>query len=74
MLFGLLGLLLLILAGAVALVFLFANTYDLPNVQVGKVMLDCPHCGRETSSHRETCEHCGKSFRDSVIKPVDVPH
>lgn len=69
MLLGLIPIILLIVVGLVVILLIFANTADLPSVNLGTVMLDCPHCGRETPSHLETCQQCGKSFRDSVVNP-----
>lgn len=36
----------------------------MPGLGMGVVMLDCPHCGRQTPSNRQECKHCGRSFRD----------
>lgn len=36
----------------------------MPGLGLGVVMLDCPHCGRQTPSNRQECKHCRGSFRD----------
>jgi hypothetical protein len=73
MLVGLFGLVLLIVAIGAVVILIMANVTELPSVHVGAIMLDCPHCGRETPSHLEFCQFCGKSFRDTVIKAVSKP-
>jgi hypothetical protein len=35
----------------------------MPGLGLGVVMLDCPHCGRQTPSNRQECKQCGRSFR-----------
>jgi hypothetical protein len=72
MFFGFVGFLVLIMVGVAIVILIFANTVDQPSMSVGNVMLDCPHCGRETPSHLENCQYCGKSFRDSVVKSKDL--
>lgn len=70
MLFGFFGFMILLAIAIAIMILIFANTVDQPSVNVGTVMLDCPHCGRETPSHLETCQLCGKSFRESVVNPT----
>ncbi len=70
MFLGWIPIILLLVVGLVVIMLIFANTTELPSVNLGTVMLDCPHCGRETPSHLEVCQLCGKSFRDSVVKPA----
>lgn len=70
MFFSFVGFMILLAIAIAIIILVFANTVDQPSVNVGTVMLDCPHCGRETPSHLENCQLCGKSFRASVVKPT----
>jgi hypothetical protein len=48
---------------------------SLPGLGLGSVMLECPHCGRQTPSQLPECEHCGRSFREEVTedRPRAIP-
>jgi hypothetical protein len=45
---------------------------SLPGLGLGSVMLECPHCGRQTPSQLPECKYCGRSFREEsrVARPV----
>jgi len=63
---GFVELLLVLVIIAVVMVMMIGKAIDLPGIHVGAVPLNCPHCGRETPSDRETCQFCGRSFRDAA--------
>jgi C2HC-type zinc finger protein len=48
---------------------------SLPGLGRGSVMLECPHCGRQTPSQLPECKHCGRSFREEVAeaRPPAIP-
>ncbi len=48
---------------------------SLPGLGWGSVMLDCPHCGRQTPSPLPECKHCRRSFRDEAVaaQPPSIP-
>ncbi|MGE5193555.1 MAG: hypothetical protein ACM3U2_13760 [Deltaproteobacteria bacterium] len=48
---------------------------SLPGLGWGSVMLECPHCGRQTPSQLPECKHCRRSFREEVSEdqPRSIP-
>jgi hypothetical protein len=40
----------------------------LPNLGLGSVMLECPHCGQQTPAQLPECKHCRRSFREEVAE------
>lgn len=57
-----------IVLGGFLLVVLGVACSSLPGLGLGSVMLECPHCGRQTPSHLPDCKHCGRSFREEVAE------
>jgi len=64
----------LIVAALLFIVFGVAFS-SLPGLGWGSVMLECPHCGRQTPSQLPNCRHCHRSFREEVAEdqPRSVP-
>ena len=64
----------LVLGVVAAVVFYFiAGATGLPGIHFGSVSLNCPHCGHETAAHIETCQFCGKSFREEAAGDPPAP-
>lgn len=65
----------IVLAGLVILVLGVACS-ALPELGLGRIMLNCPHCGAETPANDGDCRACRRSFRDEslIVRPViDAP-
>jgi hypothetical protein len=60
---------------ALLLVVLGVAFSALPGLGLGSVMLDCPHCARQTPSQLPQCKHCRRSFREEVAedRPRAIP-
>ena len=64
----------LVLGVVAAVVFYFiAGATGLPGIHFGSVSLNCPHCGHETAANLETCQFCGKSFREEATGHPPAP-
>jgi hypothetical protein len=57
-----------VLLAALLFVLIGVACGSLPDLGWGSVMLDCPHCGRQTPSQLPECRHCGRSFREEAAK------
>jgi len=62
--------------GGFLLVLIGVACGALPELGWGSVMLDCPHCGRQTPAQLPECQHCGRSFREEIAEErprIDPP-
>ncbi len=64
-----------VLVGGLLFILIGVACGSLPGLGWGSVMLECPHCGRQTPSQLPDCKHCGRSFRDEVAegRPQSIP-
>lgn len=65
-----------IVLAVLVIVLLAIACYGLPTLGLGRVLLDCPHCGAPTPANDGECRVCRRSFRDEsmVVRPVvDAP-
>jgi hypothetical protein len=64
-----------VLLGALLFILIGVACGSLPGLGWGSVMLECPHCGRQTPSQLPECKHCRRSFREEVAeaRPPAIP-
>ena len=59
---GIFGMFALVLVVLILCVVVGVVASSFKGVSLGRVTLQCPHCGKETQAQRGTCEECGKDL------------